>query len=521
MQMHPPKRVQTELQKHPAIFAMMRRCSFRSISNHAKVYHIMKKYPALFCILFLVPLFLTAQEQSERSVIIDTDGSPDDLRAINLMLASPNTEILAITSADGVLEPEEGLMKIRALLNSLGHQGIITSQGIITRNEPTPERALAREISWGEEPISYRKPTEIKELLVKTIEQEPAGVDIISLGPLTNIANAILIKPSIKEKIRRIIWFDRCQTNQPCSNYGLDSSSADYMLSTEIPLYRIFRGDENIKLSSSYIDSLGKMASPYAQSIYRSHQHDSIQKRLSEERLIVWNELASMFFHHPGLFEKDTTYKKGMGRVMRPTSPDSLLASYSEQLQLLNNLPGPLFKRFPTDRNLYRDDLAARAKEIQKLHGTREWRAAVLTGEVYGQLKLAALAGVKMGTRMLEYFHATPGELEIILHCEETPRLKALAEGVAVASQATTTNGKLQIRKEVLEPHAQVTYQGRQIEIFFHKEPLQTLRKETAKISDSYTPGTASYQQALHQKVIHYWKEWDRKEIFRIAESTP
>lgn len=145
----------------------------------------------------------------------------------------------------------------------------------------------------------------------------------------------------------------------------------------------------------------------------------------------------------------------------------------------------------------------------------------MLTGEVHGQLELAALAGVKMGTRMLEYFHATPGELEITLHCEGTPRLKALAEGVAVACQATTTNGKLKIRKEVLEPHAQVTYQGRQIEIFFHKEPLQTLREETAKIKDRFTPGTASYQQALRQKVIHYWKEWDRKEIFRIAESTP
>lgn len=521
--MHLPKRVQTELQEHSGIFAKTR-CDVALSAhsyNHAKVHDIMKKYLALFCLLFLVPHLPSAQEQSERSVIIDTDGSPDDLRAINLMLASPNTEILAITSADGVLEPEEGLMKIRALLNSLGHQGIITSQGIITKNEPTPERALAREISWGEEPISYRKPTEIKELLVKTIEQEQAGVDIVSLGPLTNIANAILIKPSIKNKVRRIIWFDRCQTDQPCSNYGLDSSSADYLLSTEIPLYRIIPGGENIKLTSSFIDSLGKMASPYAQSIYRSHQNDSIQKLLSEEKLIVWNELASMFFHHPGLFETDTTYDKVMGRVMRPITPDSLLASYSQQLRLLNNLPGHLFKRFPTDSNLYRGDLAAKAKEIQRLYGTREWRAAVLTGEVHGQLDLAALAGVKMGTRMLEYFHATPGELEITLQGEETPRLKALAEGIAVACQATTTNGKLQIKRQVHEPHAQVTYQGRRIEIFFHKDPLRSLVEETAKLEDNYTPGTLSYQQALRQRTIHYWKEWDRKEIFRIAESVP
>jgi len=131
----------------------------------------MNNYLALLLILIL-PLTLNGQEHKDHRIIIDTDGTPDDLRAINLMLASPNTEVLAITSADGILEPEEGLMKIHALLNSLGHQGIITSQGIITKNQATRRRTMAQAVSWGEEPISYRQPPEVKELIVKIIEQQ-------------------------------------------------------------------------------------------------------------------------------------------------------------------------------------------------------------------------------------------------------------------------------------------------------------------------------------------------------------
>ena len=57
----------------------------------------MKKFIILFSIILLTINYLFADSGKARfHVIIDTDCAPDDLRAISLMLASSDYEILAI-----------------------------------------------------------------------------------------------------------------------------------------------------------------------------------------------------------------------------------------------------------------------------------------------------------------------------------------------------------------------------------------------------------------------------------------
>jgi len=478
----------------------------------------MNKCLALLLMMLMVPLTFKGQEPGDHRIIIDTDGTPDDLRAINLMLASPDTEVLAITSADGTLEPEEGLMKIHALLNSLGHQGIVTSQGIITKKQVTRARALAQAVPWGEEPLSYRQPPEVKELLVKTIEQQTKPVEVICLGPLTNIANAILMKPSIKSKIGRIIWFDQCQSMISWSNYGMDCLSADYLLGTQIPIYRIIAGEEKVPITPSYLEELGAMESRYAQSIFRTHQHDSIQKRAENKELKVWNDMAPMFMYYPDLFEKDTTFADSLGHVMKVRNADTLLSRIKEHLAMENSLAGVTFKSFPMDTSLYRQDLRSLSKQLIPKYGIQEWRAGVIAAELHGHMNLATLVGVKMGVRMMEYFRALPGELEIISYLNPSPPLSAINDGIQAACKATPGNGKLQINNSHSQPRALATYHGRQVEIIMKKEPLNKLQEAMEKLNINHSPHTPSYRKALRDRTLHYWQEWDRKDMFRIAE---
>ena len=62
-------------------------------------------------------------------VIVDTDGGIDDFRALCMLLASPEIEVIAITTADGILNPVETAVKVSSLLHRFGHQGITVGIG--------------------------------------------------------------------------------------------------------------------------------------------------------------------------------------------------------------------------------------------------------------------------------------------------------------------------------------------------------------------------------------------------------
>jgi inosine-uridine nucleoside N-ribohydrolase len=72
-------------------------------------------------------------------VIIDTDGGIDDMRAILLMLASTDIDVLAITTSTGVLTAHDAFIKVSSLCNSLGRNdvpiGISEKNGVLTVKE--------------------------------------------------------------------------------------------------------------------------------------------------------------------------------------------------------------------------------------------------------------------------------------------------------------------------------------------------------------------------------------------------
>ncbi|HKL07362.1 MAG TPA: nucleoside hydrolase [Bacteroidales bacterium] len=61
----------------------------------------------------------------EHYVVIDTDCGLDDFRAIRVMLESSNIRILAITVSNGVVNAEDGFNKIKDLLYTTHHEGIL------------------------------------------------------------------------------------------------------------------------------------------------------------------------------------------------------------------------------------------------------------------------------------------------------------------------------------------------------------------------------------------------------------
>ena len=458
----------------------------------------------------------TLYKPAEHPVIIDTDCAPDDFRALNYFLSDRELDILAITSTDGTLEPEEGYLKIRTLLNDLGHEGIPSSQGIIAKNESPAWRSIAKSFKWGKNLISYSQPTEIKEFLVKIISDEQKKVDIICMGPLTNIANAILMKPSIKQEINRIIWFDQCQPGSKWTNYGMDCLSADYILNTQIPVFRIKTREKPLSFNKVLLEKIKQINSPYAQKIYHTHSTDSLFKKIEGNHLKLWDDLSAMYYFHPEIFQEDTTQADTAGTVIHLKQGINIQDKITHILNSFSNHRRTVMKAIPTDTSHYQADLAPYIKPIIEKHGIIEWEAAVIANEMHHHLGLYSVIGVKMGIRALNYFHALPEDLNIVSYCGTAPPQSCMNDGLQVATGSTTGNGKFQIKETEMFPKIKVTYKNQIIEVEIKNTPYKAIQQIITEGKKTHGLGTEAYWSFIREQSLQKWLEMDRQEIFDV-----
>jgi inosine-uridine nucleoside N-ribohydrolase len=124
-------------------------------------------------------------------------------------------ELLAITVAgDGIAFPGAGLGHARCLLGKLGMPHVPTSDGVDTRDNNLPkfylelldgivDKAvrLAPELPCPDASIEGRAP----QLIGDAIRAAGRPVTVITLGPLTNLAEALALDPGIAPGIERVI----------------------------------------------------------------------------------------------------------------------------------------------------------------------------------------------------------------------------------------------------------------------------------------------------------------------------
>lgn len=144
-------------------------------------------------------------------VIIDTDPGTDDLAAIYLALASPELQVDAITTVYGNIEVQTSTRNALALLEVAGRTDIPVYKGVV--------KPLIRPIKFAkhihgdnglggvELPIPSVSVAEgyAAMEIVKRVNEAPNEITIMAIGPVTNVALALSIDPSIAQKVKRII----------------------------------------------------------------------------------------------------------------------------------------------------------------------------------------------------------------------------------------------------------------------------------------------------------------------------
>jgi purine nucleosidase len=145
-------------------------------------------------------------------IIIDTDPGQDDAVAILLALASPELEVLGITAVAGNVPLALTEKNARKICELAGRPDVKVHAGAIrpmVRSLVTAEEVHGKTGLDGPvlaEPTMALQDRHAVDYLVETLMARPAGtITLCTLGPLTNIALALVREPRIASRIKQIV----------------------------------------------------------------------------------------------------------------------------------------------------------------------------------------------------------------------------------------------------------------------------------------------------------------------------
>ena len=145
------------------------------------------------------------------NIIFDTDPGVDDAFALLYALNHPNINVLGITTVFGNV-PVETSTKNALILSEMAHKGTIVYKGA---NKPL-ERKITNYPSFihgydGLGDINHPQPKfnasklDAAQFIINGINENSGNINLVAVGPLTNIANSIKLDPSIANKVNSLL----------------------------------------------------------------------------------------------------------------------------------------------------------------------------------------------------------------------------------------------------------------------------------------------------------------------------
>lgn len=200
-------------------------------------------------------------EVAER-VIFDTDPGigagldADDPLALMLILASPELELVGVTPVFGNVEVNRATESALRVLEAARRTDIPIARGLSRAIDGTLHDASRAEYEKQASRIgavdlerveAERSREHAVDFIIRTVHEDPGNISIIAVGPLSNVAMALLKDPSLASKIKRVVImggafgfepnFGRGNVT-PCAEYNIwhDPLAAKVVFESGVPL---------------------------------------------------------------------------------------------------------------------------------------------------------------------------------------------------------------------------------------------------------------------------------------------
>lgn len=445
-------------------------------------------------------------------VIVDTDAGVDDMKAISMLLASPDVRVLAITISPGALNARTGYLKVKSLLNGFYHEGIPV--GINTTCKfKSPDFPTAMNSVWGEEnsPAVDIAP-ECIGVIREIVVSEKNKISMVCLGGLSTAASAFTEIPQFSQKVRRIIWSAEGLNDIKGFNYNIDAQAVVKVFGNSIPVI-VVKGNGNLPFyDNDLINRLTGIRNVYADRV--SGFLGSETARNHTYSYTLNDEAIPLYLHYPELFISDTT-----GKGIEITPGDITRMKEKTVLILKGETveKNQVIKQVPITPDFYFEDIKPYVTEIISKYGMNEWTSGVIANELHRHLGVFAIIGVKMGIRAREYFNTGVDEFLVTSSAGSVPPLSCMNDGLQVSTGATPGHGLLTVKNDApVTPSAEFTYMNRKIRLTLKPEIASLISNELKEINFVYGLDSDIYWELVRKNSIKYWLNLDRHDIFII-----
>jgi purine nucleosidase len=176
-----------------------------------------------------------------RRMIIDTDTAADDSFALLVGLLHPEAQLEAVTIVSGNVDFDQQVENALITIEAAGRSGEI-SVHLGARVPMARPGYAAGAHGDGKGNHDFPKPAQrpsqerAADALVRIVNENPGEIDIVAIGPLTNIATAIMLDHEFAGKVRQLWIMGGCDnsvgnvTAAAEYNFYVDPEAADIVL---------------------------------------------------------------------------------------------------------------------------------------------------------------------------------------------------------------------------------------------------------------------------------------------------
>ena len=216
---------------------------------------------------------------STRSIVIDTDPGIDDAMAIAVALASPELDVVALTTTFGNHHVEVTTANAVRILDVLGRPDIPVVAGAprpLTREGHGPATSVHGQDGLGDvdlPPPSREVDTarHAASHIVDLLRSRPGEITLVPIGPLTNLALALRLDPGIAELAAGVVVMGGAVrspgnvTPVAEANIWNDPEAADIVLGAAWPVTLLgLDVTRHLAADRTWLDSLAPIDTPGA-----------------------------------------------------------------------------------------------------------------------------------------------------------------------------------------------------------------------------------------------------------------
>ena len=182
-----------------------------------------------------------------RTFLIDTDTASDDAVALIMALRDPVVRVAAITAVSGNVPLRQGVLNALYTCEMCGRADVPVYAGADRPLRRAPAHAQWFHGADGMGEMNYPAPSRAPEsahavdAMIETIRANP-GIELVTLGPLTNVALALQRDPTMVKGVARCVVMGGnpcCEGNvTPAAEYNIwcDPEAAQAVLHSGLPV---------------------------------------------------------------------------------------------------------------------------------------------------------------------------------------------------------------------------------------------------------------------------------------------